>query len=65
MMRGTELEPVAREMYALNEFDAEITEVGLIDHPTIPGFAAALMGLLMVMGLSKLSAPTPGLILRP
>lgn len=31
MIRGTELEPVAREMYALNEFDAEITEVGLIE----------------------------------
>ncbi|EAQ9999366.1 exonuclease, partial [Salmonella enterica] len=41
MMRGTELEPVAREMYALNEFDAVISEVGLIDHPTIAGFAAS------------------------
>ncbi len=65
MIRGTELEPVAREMYALNEFDAEITEVGLIDHPTIQDSQQVLMGLLMVMGLSKLSAPTPGLILRP
>lgn len=64
MMRGTELEPVAREMYALNEFDAEITEVGLIDHPTIPGFAASRTDLLTTTGLSKSNAPTPGPILK-
>lgn len=57
MMRGTELEPVAREMYALNEFDAEITEVGLIDHPTIPGFAASPDGLVNGDGLIEIKCP--------
>lgn len=57
MIRGTELEPVAREMYALNEFDAEITEVGLIDHPTIPGFAASPDGLVNDDGLIEIKCP--------
>ena len=57
MMRGTELEPVAREMYALNEFDAEITEVGLIDHPTISGFAASPDGLVNEDGLIEIKCP--------
>ena len=59
MIRGTELEPVAREMYALNEFDAEITEVGL-SIPTMPGFAASPDGLVVNGdGLIEIrSAPT-------
>lgn len=57
MQRGTELEPVAREMYALNEFDAVITEVGLIDHPTITGFAASPDGLVNDDGLIEIKCP--------
>ncbi len=57
MMRGTELEPVARDMYALNEFDAEITEVGLIDHPAIYGFAASPDGLVNDDGLIEIKCP--------
>lgn len=57
MMRGTELEPVAREMYALNEFDAVISEVGLIDHPTITGFAASPDGLVNDDGLVEIKCP--------
>lgn len=57
MMRGTELEPVAREMYALNEFDAVISEVGLIDHPAIAGFAASPDGLVNDDGLIEIKCP--------
>ncbi|ECQ9883352.1 YqaJ viral recombinase family protein [Salmonella enterica] len=57
MMRGTELELVAREMYALNEFDAVISEVGLIDHPTIAGFAASPDGLVNDDGLIEIKCP--------
>lgn len=57
MMHGTELEPVAREMYALNEFDAVISEVGLIDHPTIAGFAASPDGLVNDDGLIEIKCP--------
>lgn len=57
MMRGTKLEPVAREMYALNEFDAVISEVGLIDHPTIAGFAASPDGLVNDDGLIEIKCP--------
>lgn len=57
MMRGTEVEPVAREMYALNEFDAVISEVGLIDHPTIAGFAASPDGLVNDDGLIEIKCP--------
>lgn len=57
MMRGTELEPVAREMYALNEFDAVISEVGLIYHPTIAGFAASPDGLVNDDGLIEIKCP--------
>lgn len=57
MMRGTELEPVAREMYALNEFDAVISEVGLIDHPTIAGFAASPDGIVNDDGLIEIKCP--------
>lgn len=57
MMRGTELEPVAREMYALNEFDAVISEVGLIDHPTIAGFAASPDELVNDDGLIEIKCP--------
>ena len=35
LQRGTELEPVAREMYVLNQFDAQVVETGFIDHPVI------------------------------
>lgn len=40
MQRGTELEPLARAAYELFQ-DAEVEEVGLIEHPRIKGFAAS------------------------
>ena len=33
MQRGTELEPTARELYVLNQFDAIVTEVGVYPPP--------------------------------
>ncbi|WP_308167142.1 YqaJ viral recombinase family protein [Candidatus Symbiopectobacterium endolongispinus] len=57
MQRVTELKLVAREMYALNEFDAVITEVGLISHPTIAGFAASHDGLVNDDGLIEIKCP--------
>ncbi|MDF7681878.1 YqaJ viral recombinase family protein [Enterobacteriaceae bacterium ESL0689] len=57
MQRGTELEPVARELYSLNEFDAVITEVGLIDHPVIAGFGASPDGLVNDDGLIEIKCP--------
>jgi len=45
MQRGTELEPVAREIYILNQFDVTVKEVGFIDHPTIKNFGASPDGL--------------------
>ncbi|MGL9736463.1 MAG: YqaJ viral recombinase family protein [Symbiopectobacterium sp.] len=54
MQRGTELEPVAREMYLFNQFDAEVTEVGFIPHPEIVGFGASSDGLVGNDGLIKI-----------
>ncbi|QZN97321.1 lambda exonuclease family protein [Symbiopectobacterium purcellii] len=57
MQRGTELEPVAREMYLLNQFDAEVTEVGFIPHPDIAGFGASPDGLVGCDGLIEIKCP--------
>ena len=57
MMRGTELEPLAREMYVLNQFDAEVTEVGFIPHPTIEWFGASPDGLVNDDGLIEIKCP--------
>lgn len=57
MQRGTELEPVAREMYVLNQFDAHVTETGFIDHPTLNGFGASPDGLVNSDGLLEIKCP--------
>ncbi|SER16821.1 putative phage-type endonuclease [Rosenbergiella nectarea] len=57
MIRGTELEPVAREMYVLNQFDAEVKEVGFILHPVIDGFGASPDGLVNDDGLIEIKCP--------
>ncbi|MBV4411834.1 YqaJ viral recombinase family protein [Enterobacteriaceae bacterium YMB-R22] len=57
MQRGIDLEPVAHEMYALNEFDANVVEVGLIDPPNIPNFAASPDGLINDDGLLEIKCP--------
>lgn len=57
MMRGTELEPVAREMYVLNQFDAEVKEIGFITHPVIDGFGASPDGLVNDDGLIEIKCP--------
>lgn len=57
MMRGTELEPLAREMYVLNQFDAEVTEVGFIPHPAIEWFGASPDGLVNDDGLIEIKCP--------
>lgn len=57
MKHGTALEPVAREAYILREFAVEVTEVGLVDHPTIEGFAASPDGLVNEDGLIEIKCP--------
>ncbi|AWK15319.1 MULTISPECIES: lambda exonuclease family protein [Candidatus Fukatsuia] len=57
MKHGTALEPVAREAYILREFAVEVTEVGLVDHPTIEGFAASPDGLVNDDGLIEIKCP--------
>lgn len=57
MQRGTELEPVAREMYVLNQFDANVTETGFVDHPTLKGFGASPDGLVNSDGLIEIKCP--------
>ena len=57
MQRGVELEPVAREMYLLNEFDATVTEVGFIKHPSIDFFGASPDGLVNHDGLLEIKCP--------
>ncbi|QZN96404.1 lambda exonuclease family protein [Symbiopectobacterium purcellii] len=57
MQRGTDLEPIAREMYLLNQFDAEVTEVGFIPHPGIVGFGASPDGLVGNDGLIEIKCP--------
>lgn len=46
MQRGNELEPIARMAYELYA-DAEVTETGLILHPSIEGFGASPDGLIL------------------
>ncbi|MBD2798372.1 YqaJ viral recombinase family protein [Xenorhabdus sp. 18] len=57
MERGIELEPVAREMYCLNEFDATVQETGFIDHPAIELFGASPDGLVNNDGLLEIKCP--------
>lgn len=55
MMRGTELEPKARAFYELSYSD--VVECGLIDHPSIPMFAASPDGLVGDDGLIEIKCP--------
>lgn len=57
MQRGTELEPVAREMYILNQFDVSVKEVGFIPHPTIENAGASPDGLVNDDGLIEIKCP--------
>lgn len=57
MQRGTELEPVAREIYILNQFDVTVNEVGFIHHPTIKNFGASPDGLVNDDGLIEIKCP--------
>ncbi|MCG9021480.1 YqaJ viral recombinase family protein [Laribacter hongkongensis] len=56
MQRGTELEPHARARYII-ETGEIVTEVGLIDHPTIAGFGASPDGLVGDTGLIEIKCP--------
>ena len=47
MMRGIELEPLARTSYEINAGNT-VTEVGLIDHPSIAGFGASPDGIILL-----------------
>lgn len=57
MQRGIEKEAEAREIYLLNKFDVEVVEVGVINHPTIPYFAASPDGLVNDDGLIEIKCP--------
>ena len=56
MLRGTELEPEARATYSFT-FDTDVTEVGFIDHPTIPMAGASPDGLIGLDGLLEIKCP--------
>lgn len=56
MKRGTELEPIARSAYEARN-GLFVTEVGLIDHPTLAGFAASPDGLVGDDGLIEIKNP--------
>lgn len=56
MVRGTELEPVARAAYEIDT-GLWVEEVGLVDHPEIVGFAASPDGLVGSDGLLEIKCP--------
>lgn len=56
MQRGTELEPMARGRYEI-ENDMLVEETGLVDHPTIENFAASPDGLVGEDGLLEIKCP--------
>ena len=56
MQRGTDLEPVARFAYELKT-SYQVSEIGLIDHPTISGFAASPDGLVNEDGMLEIKCP--------
>lgn len=56
MIRGTELEPVARSMYEV-EHDVIVYETGLVDHPRIRNLAASPDGLVRDDGLVEIKCP--------
>lgn len=56
MLWGVENEAAARELYAFDR-DADVVEVGIIDHPTIAMTAASPDGLVGVDGLVEIKCP--------
>ena len=56
MLRGTELEPVARAAYEI-ETGETVTEVGFVAHPEIDNFGASPDGLLGDEGLIEIKCP--------
>jgi putative phage-type endonuclease len=56
MQRGTELEPVARSAYEARN-GLFVTEVGLVGHPDLEGFAASPDGLVGDDGLIEIKCP--------
>lgn len=53
---GTATEPQARNAYSFLT-DADVEEVGLVDHPTIPMFGASPDGLVGDVGLVEIKCP--------
>lgn len=56
MQRGTDLEPMARGRYEI-ENDLLVEETGLVDHPSIEMFAASPDGLVGEDGLLEIKCP--------
>lgn len=56
MQRGTDLEPMARGRYEI-ENDILVIETGLVDHPEIENFAASPDGLVGEDGLVEIKCP--------
>lgn len=56
MQRGTELEPLARMAYELFA-DGEVSEVGILYHPTIEWFGASPDGVVGSSGLLEIKCP--------
>lgn len=59
MANGIEQEPFARAAYEA-EYDADVEEVGFIDHTTIANFGASPDGLVGSDGLVEIKCPTHG-----
>ncbi|CAB4133872.1 phage_rel_nuc, putative phage-type endonuclease [uncultured Caudovirales phage] len=57
MIRGTELEPLARALYE-SKMNVFVDEIGFVDHPTIPMSGASPDGLVGNDGLIEIKAPT-------
>lgn len=56
MNRGLEIEPDARAAYVFHT-DADVTEVGFVEHPTIPMTGASPDGLVGTDGLIEIKCP--------
>tara|TARA_R110002094_G_scaffold157781_2_gene144054 strand:- start:19939 stop:20553 length:615 start_codon:yes stop_codon:yes gene_type:complete len=56
MQRGTDLEPMARGRYEI-ENDVLVMETGLVDHAAVPNFAASPDGLVGDDGLLEIKCP--------
>ena len=56
MQRGTDMEPIARGRYEI-ENDVLVVETGLVDHPTLAGFAASPDGLVDDDGQIEIKCP--------